>query len=134
MIRRCDEKNSEKNPRYGGRGIEVCDEWKADFRTFESWAKSHGYRDDLSIDRINNDGNYCPENCRWADEIIQQNNKSNNHIVEYNGKKYTVAELARAVDSPVGLGTIYSRLRNGWSVEKAFSEPPRRNNVKEDNL
>ena len=60
---------------YGGRGITICDEWKNDFMSFHDWAMSNGYSDELSIDRIDNDGNYCPENCRWTTRIIQNRNQ-----------------------------------------------------------
>ena len=60
---------------YGGRGITICDEWKNDFIPFYDWAMSNGYSDELSIDRIDNDGNYCPENCRWTTRVIQGRNQ-----------------------------------------------------------
>ena len=60
---------------YGGRGISICDEWKNDFMSFCNWAMSNGYSDELSIDRIDNDGNYCPENCRWTTSTIQNRNQ-----------------------------------------------------------
>ena len=74
-------KNRTLNPKhkqyndYGGRGITICDEWKNDFMSFYDWAMSNGYSDELSIDRIDNDGNYCPENCRWVSSNIQNRNK-----------------------------------------------------------
>ena len=60
---------------YGGRGITICEEWKNDFMSFYNWAMSNGYSDELSIDRIDNDGNYCPENCRWTTQTIQTRNQ-----------------------------------------------------------
>lgn len=75
MKGRCYNQNGKAYESYGGRGISVCEEWRYSFEAFRDWALTHGYRDDLSIDRIDNDGNYEPENCRWATAKEQNFNK-----------------------------------------------------------
>ena len=107
MVRRCTEPKDHAYKIYGGRGIKVCDEWLNDIVAFYEWAMNNGYRDDLSIDRIDTNGNYEPNNCRWADHKTQSNNmRVNNHVL-YNGKTYTVSELARELQ--VSRNTIYRK-------------------------
>jgi hypothetical protein len=75
MKYRCNNPKARKYKFYGGAGITVCKEWETNFSQFKEWALSHGYSDNLSIDRINNGGNYEPTNCRWADSVTQNNNR-----------------------------------------------------------
>ena len=124
MKKRCYNPNSKSFSAYGGRGIEVCDEWKDDFQSFYDWAISNGYSDDLTIDRIDVYGNYSPENCRWVDKLTQANNCRTNHYLTFNGKTQSIAEWARE------LGVSDSLIRQrivtlGWSVERALTEPSR---------
>lgn len=116
MRARCYYINKNNYNHYGGRGIRVCDEWKNDFLSFYKWSIDNGYRDDLTIDRIDVDGDYTPDNCRWVDTIVQANNKRNNVIINYKNKKYTVAEFARLIGC--NDGTLRGRLKRGWTVDK----------------
>ena len=107
MIQRCLSPNSDAYKNYGARGITICKEWY-DFNKFRDWALLNGYRDDLTIDRINNDGNYEPSNCRWANRIQQANNTRANRHLTYNGKTMTFANWARELG--INKSTLYSRL------------------------
>ena len=97
MKSRCTNPNDIGYHRYGGRGIIICNEW-LDFESFKIWAMDNGYMPGLTVDRIDNDGCYCPENCRWADIITQANNRSTNRLITYNGNTHTIAEWARLFD------------------------------------
>lgn len=122
MKQRCYNKNSERYEDYGGRGIEVCQEWLDDFMNFYNWAMANGYRDDLTIDRIDNDKGYSPDNCRWATYKEQANNKRNNVLLLYKGEKKTLGEWAEEVG--MGYETLHSRIFiQKMSIEKALNEP-----------
>ncbi len=124
--RRCCNSNVPEYRLYGGRGISICDEWKGNYVAFEKWAINNGYdenapRGECTIDRINNDGNYCPENCRWVSQQEQMNNVDYDHRIEYNGETHTIAEWARIYDMP------YARLaqrinRYGYDFETAITK------------
>lgn len=116
--KRCFNENHKAYPLYGGRGITVCDEWR-EFEPFRDWALANGYAEDLTIDRIDVNGNYEPSNCRWATMKEQSNNKRNNHFVEYNGEKHTVSEWADKYG--VDQRTLYARLNNReWDLKAAL--------------
>lgn len=130
MKGRCYNPNNPKYARYGGRGIKVCDEW-LDFIGFYEWATSNGYDDtlgseDCTIDRIDNDGNYEPSNCRWTTAKVQANNMSRNVVLTHNGETHTASEWCAIKCYQKRL--IDGRLRNGWSVEDAIETPPRKVN------
>lgn len=121
MRSRCNCKTNKVYYRYGGRGIKVCKEWDDNFQAFYDWSISNGFRDDLTIDRIDNNGDYSPDNCRWATMLIQDNNKRNNVFIAHNGETHTAAEWDRLLGNCDG--TVADRLRRGWSVEDAISVP-----------
>lgn len=112
----------ETNPdwaKYAGRGISVCAEWANSFEAFKSWALANGYDDSLSIDRIDYNGNYSPDNCRWASDITQANNRRNNVVVFFNGKSRTIAEWAR--ETGIHYQTLMTRYLNGLSGDDLFA-------------
>lgn len=119
---RCQGKNSPKFNNYGGRGISICTEWLDDFIAFQTWALANGYDDSLSIDRIDVNGPYSPENCRWTNNLIQCNNKTDNVFLEFCGERHSVADWARIKGIPVH--TLYTRLRLGWSIKDVLETEP----------
>lgn len=107
---------------YFERGIRVCEEWADSFEKFQEWALENGYNDKLTIDRINNDGNYEPKNCRWTDNKTQANNKRSNRVYEYKGEKLNISQLSEKYN------INYSLLRERlsvlkWDIEKAIETP-----------
>lgn len=116
MKTRCYNKNYEHFKHYGERGIKVCEEWLNDFMTFYNWSMSNGYKDNLTIDRIDVNGNYEPSNCRWLTNEEQQNNKRRNIRLTYNGKTQTITQWARELGIKREL--IERRHRRGY-IDKA---------------
>lgn len=121
MKDRCYNKRNKNYMDYGGRGIEVCQEWINSYISFKKWSLLNGYQDGLTIDRIDVNGNYYPENCRWADVIQQNNNKRTNIIIDYNGQKLTLKQLSEVVG--INYRTLYDRYRKGWSLERMVKLP-----------
>lgn len=123
MKERCKDKNEKNYKIYASRNIDICEQWKKDFESFYKWAINNGYKDNLSIDRIDNNKGYNPENCRWVDNYVQANNKRNNIIIYYKNKRYTLANLAREYN--MNPKTLRYRLNRNWDIEKALILKPR---------
>lgn len=125
MIYRCHNQENPNYERYGGRGISVCCEWRNDVRAFYDWAINNGYSDDLTIDRVDNDGNYCPENCRWATKVEQASNRRSNVLITRNGETKTMKEWACCAGIPYKV--VWARINKlGWGTEKALTETVRK--------
>lgn len=107
---------------YGARGIAVCDEW-ADFAAFSEWANANGYRDDLTIDRVDVEGDYSPGNCRWVTHTEQAQNKRQSRWVEYQGETMNLMQLAKRTG--ISWHTLRGRLNAGLSVDEAVNHPKR---------
>ncbi len=122
MRQRCNNPNTINYKDYGGQGITVCDEWNNSFEAFYEWAMVNGYEEHLTIDRIETSKNYCPENCRWVSQKVQQNNRSNNRYIEFNGVKHTLGEWSSITG--IKIGTIWDRLQRGWTVEETLTKKP----------
>lgn len=115
---RCENPNEPSYRRYGGRGIGVCPEWKS-YAEFSKWARSSGYSDDLSIDRIDNNKGYHPSNCRWATSREQANNTRKTRLLTHNNETLSVSEWARRKN--MNQGTLNSRINTlGWSTDDAL--------------
>lgn len=121
MKHRCSNPNAIHFECYGGRGISVCDEWE-DYSQFKEWAINNGYQDDLTIDRINVDGDYCPENCRWATRQEQAINRRTTLQITFNNETKTLHEWSQITG--ISKKLLWTRLfESNWSVEKALTTP-----------
>jgi hypothetical protein len=122
MKKRCFNKNCKIYADYGGRGITVCEEWVSDFVSFYNWSMQNGYAEGLTIDRIDNDGNYEPSNCRWTTHDVQIKNRrkyKNSVDVEINGETKTLMEWSKLTG--ISYNTLHKRIRLGWQGEKIIS-------------
>lgn len=122
MHERCEYSRHPRFKDYGGRGIKVCDAWDS-YLPFAKWAFRNGYRDGLTLDRIDFNKGYSPSNCRWATMREQQNNKRSNHKIEYNGETRNLSEWADMYG--ISKTTLRYRIKCGWPIEKALFEPVR---------
>ena len=116
--------NSAKSKYYFDRGIGLCEEWKNSFESFRDWSINNGYNDKLTLDRIDNDGNYCPNNCRWVDMKTQANNRSNNIIVYADKESIPFSEICRVlnIDYKTAYGKVVRHLAKKDNVKESVSE------------
>ena len=123
MKSRCYSKTFFAYKDYGGRGIKICDEWlgTSGLINFYNWAINNGYQDNLSIDRIDNNSDYSPQNCRWATPLQQQNNTRTNRLIEYNGETLTMSQASRKFN--LNVHTLYNRLKKWGDIKRAIEEP-----------
>ena len=125
MKYRCNTPTYKRYSRYGGRGIKVCDKWNNSFESFYDWSINNGYQDDLTLDRIDNDGNYEPNNCRWATYTQQNYNRSIAFNVTINGETKTTREWCKKYN--LNYRTFIVRYSNyGWDIVDAITRPVER--------
>jgi len=122
MLQRCRTPSCKSYERYGGRGIRVCKRWKK----FVNFLKDmeHEFKEGLTLERVANDGNYSPSNCRWATRKEQANNTRRNVQLTYNNKTLSLSEWSNLVG--VMKPTVWSRIKRGWTVDMALTTPARR--------
>jgi hypothetical protein len=123
MLGRCNNPNINDFKHYGGRGIKVCDDWLSFEKFYEDFGKD--YKEGLTIDRIDVNDGYNLDNCRWATRKVQGNNTRRNKYIEYKGEILTIAEIADKYH--INYSVLYKRLKRGWDIHKAVSEPIKNN-------
>lgn len=119
--RRCHDPRRKDYPKYGGRGITMCAEWRESFDTFKVWALSHGYKDGMTLDRICNHRGYSPGNCRWITGRQQSYNRKTNRYITINGRTQTLEQWA--AEKGIGPDVIKHREGRGWTIEEAILIP-----------
>lgn len=123
MHRRCKPGKGYENERYHDRGIRVCDEWK-EYVPFRDWALSSGYSEDLTIERIDVNGDYCPENCKWIPFEKQARNRTTTFWIDYHGERISLAEACEREGQDYKI--VHWRYKHGWGIEKALYTPIKR--------
>lgn len=118
MLQRCYKKNCKQYYRYGGRGITVCKEWVENKLSFYKWALEQGYKEGLTLDRIDNDKGYSPDNCRWVDYKVQGNNTRRVHYLSYKGKVQSMKLWSEELN--INYYNLRSKIRNGWTLEEVI--------------
>lgn len=134
MNARCYSPKTLSYKNYGARGIQICEEWRNSFLAFQEWALSHGYKERLSIERKNNDGNYCPENCTFATKKEQCNNTRRSRRVHAFGETKTLAQWSDDKRCKAPASLIGVRIEKGWNKERAITEPPKPFNHKKERI
>ena len=128
MMRRCYTDDRKDYHHYREAGVTVCDEWLNSFDSFALWAINNGVEENLTIDRIDNEKGYSPDNCRWTTRKVQNNNNSFVITVRYQGEEKTITEWAE--EYGINRDTLYARIiTNKWPVEKALTTPTRKKNL-----
>ena len=128
---RCYNKNKREYRLYGAKGITMCEEWKNDFMCFYNWSMANGYSDSLSIDRVDNNKGYTPDNCRWADNMTQTLNRSITKYVEVNGKFYTIPQLSKLYN--ININCLYARAKKYGYTEEILKAYHRKYKYKGEN-
>lgn len=123
MLRRCYDPRDKRWENYGGRGVRVCEEWRTDRIAFMRWVVANGWGDGTTLDRIDVNKGYQPENCRFVGATVQMNNTTRNRFIEFNGERRTVAEWARHLG--VSTFALQHRFTRGWDDERALTQPYR---------
>lgn len=132
MKDRCFNPNSQAYKFYGGRGITVCSEWRNDLLYFYYWALANSYSEELTIDRVDNNGNYEPSNCRWATRVYQTRNRRNTKTITYNGETLPLAEWAEKLN--LCYTTLNTRIKAGWNLDEVMVPNKYRSGAKLNNL
>ena len=123
MIHRCYNQNNKDYRNYGGRGIRICKKWLDDKRAFYEFVHANKHDPGHQIDRIDNDGNYEPKNCRFVSAFVQTNNRTSNCFIDWEGKRLTIRQWERELGMPINV--LHQRLRSNWSIERAMTQPVR---------
>lgn len=123
MMKRCYRPGSRRYERYGGRGIGIFNQWIVDRASFFAWAMANGYSDGLSIERVDNDGNYEPGNCRWIERGRQQANTSRSHMITWDGRSQTLSDWAREIG--IAPRALQRRADRGWPIDRILTQPLR---------
>lgn len=119
MKARCSNPKDTHFREYGERGITVCNEWKNDFMSFYNWSMKNGYTDKLTLDRIDNNKSYSPNNCKYATRREQANNRRSNHFLTFNNETHSLSDWSRIMG--IKYSTLLNRIRRNWSVERALT-------------